>query len=430
MTDIVMPKLGLTMTEGTIAAWHRQPGETFVKGDILFEVETEKVTNEIEAAGNGRLETILHGAGAVVPVGEPIALMILEGETVTESAAVKDAGSSAPAPGAATSSEKRDAPSARKLMAEHDINPGSVPGSGRDGRIMKGDILRIIATPLARRIARDTGKDLQGLAGTGPGGRIKAADVLAAPQAAPPPAPPAVTNGTAPGQMVVPDPARMATARRVQAAKRDIPHFYVSRDVNAGPLLQLRASLNAGPVARQKISVTHLLVKALGLALCRHSALNSIWLPDGIMTLPGIGVGIVTETPGGLRIPVLNGADQLPLDTLASTCGGLLDRARTGRLRSADVSGGAISISNVGMFGAGSLVPIISPPQAMILGVGAEQQVFRPDADGKPELHREINLTLAADHRLIDGADAARFLSTLTELLENPVDLLRAPASR
>ncbi|MBO0128513.1 dihydrolipoamide acetyltransferase family protein [Agrobacterium sp. OT33] len=422
MADIVMPKLGLTMTEGTIAAWYRQPGETFVKGDILFEVETEKVTNEIEAASNGQLETILHAEGSVVLVGEPIARMMLEGEAPTQAA-------SAPLVSMPENPTSRHAPSARKLMAEHDIDPASVVGSGRDGRIMKGDILRVIATPLARRIARDTGKDLQVISGTGPAGRIKAADVLAA-QPAAAPTPNDVTHETTSPKITVPDALRMATARRVQAAKRDIPHFYVSRDVNAGPLLHLRASLNAETSTRQKMSVTHLLVKALGLALHRHPALNSIWLPDGIMTLPEIGVGIVTETPGGLRIPVLNGADHLPLDTLAATCGVLLDRARTGRLRNADVSGGAISISNVGMFGAGSLTPIIGPPQAMILGVGAEQQAFRPAADGNPELRREINLTLAADHRLIDGADAARFLSTLTELLENPLDLLRAPESR
>ncbi|URK86244.1 2-oxo acid dehydrogenase subunit E2 (plasmid) [Rhizobium sp. RCAM05350] len=431
MADIVMPKFGLTMTEGLVTAWHRRVGETFQKGDILFDVETDKVTNEVEASSDGRMEMILHDAGSVVAVGDPIARVVVEGEKLAE---VEDTGNvnfgaSAPKEKADVPRVSHDAPSARKLMAEHGIDPDSISGSGRDGRVMKGDVLRVIATPFARRLARENGTDLHEVSGTGPAGRIKARDVVAAQQVPSSAQGKAAENVSAPSAIFAPDPIRLATARRVQAAKRDIPHFYVSRHVNAGPLLRFQASLNGGAVARQKISVTHLLAKAIGLALARHPLLNRIWLPEGIMTLSEIGVGIVTETPDGLRIPVLNRADHLPLDTLASTCNGLLERARAGRLQSVDVSGGAISISNVGMFGADSLTPIISPPQAMILGVGAEQQVFRPDVEGKPELRREITLTLAADHRLIDGADAARFLAILTELIENPLDLLRAPAS-
>nr|WP_186363599.1 dihydrolipoamide acetyltransferase family protein [Rhizobium sp. ACO-34A] len=429
MANIVMPKFGLTMTEGLIAAWHRRPGETFQKGDILFEVETEKVTNEVEAPGDGRLDAILHGEGSVVPVGEPIARAAFEDETSGVSTESGGGASSSQASAAEEPRRGLDAPSARKLMAEHNIDPASMAGSGRDGRVMKGDVLRVVATPLARRIARDEGIDLDEVSGTGPRGRIKAGDVLAVQQAnASTTAKNAETAG-APEGIMAPDAVRLATARRVQAAKRDIPHFYVGKHVNVGPLGELRTSLNGGKAARQKISVTHLLVKAIGLALARHPALNRIWLPEGIMPLAGIGVGIVTETPDGLRIPIVNDADHLPLDTLASACGTLLERARAGRLQSADVSGGTISISNVGMFGADSLTPIINPPQAMILGVGAEQQTFRPDAQGQPALRQEINLTLAADHRLIDGADAARFLATLAELIENPLELLRAPVA-
>lgn len=413
MSEIVMPKFGLTMTEGLIAAWRRKPGEPFRKGDILFEVETEKVTNEVEAAADGALAEILFPEGATVPVGAVIA-RLAGGAAATPSPAT-------PAPPPPAPTRGADAPSARKLMAEHGVDRAAVEGSGRDGRAMKEDVLRVIATPLARRIARQEGIDLAQVAGSGPGGRIKAADVEGA-KAAPSP------SLLPPSALAQPDSVRAATARRVQAAKRDIPHFYLTRHVDIRALAALRAALNA-QAGRAKLSVTHMLVKAAGLALAAHPGLNRVWLPDGILALETVGVGIVAETPQGLRIPVLDRADALALDDLALAVGGLLERARTAALTSADVSGGAISISNVGMHGADTLAPIINPPQAMILGVGAEQQLFRPDAAGQPELRREIVLTLAADHRLIDGADAARFLATLAGLLETPLALLRPPAS-
>lgn len=403
MSEIVMPKFGLTMTEGLIAAWRRKPGEPFRQGDVLLEVETEKVTNEVEAAVDGVLAEILFPEGATVPVGAVIARLA--------------GGAAAPSPPAPA--RGADAPSARKLMAEHGVSREAVEASGRDGRVMKEDVLRVIATPLARRIARQEGIDLSQVAGSGPGGRIKAADVEGAKAS---PAPPPLSG------LVQPDPVRAATARRVQAAKRDIPHFYLTRHVDIRALAALRAELNA-EAGRAKLSVTHMLVKAAGLALAAHPDLNRVWLPDGILALDTVGVGIVAETPQGLRIPVLDRADRLALDDLALAVGGLLDRARSATLTGADVSGGAISISNVGMHGADTLAPIINPPQAMILGVGAEQRLFRPDAAGQPELRREIVLTLAADHRLIDGADAARFLATLAGLLETPLALLRSPAS-
>lgn len=420
MSEIVMPKFGLTMTEGLITAWHRKPGEAVKAGDLLFEVETEKVTNEVEASSDGILEAILFPEGSVVAVGLPIARMAGTGTTAGQAPAPA---ASAAAPAPAPAPVGADAPSARKLMAECGIARDAVTGTGRGGRVMKEDVLRIVATPLARRIARREGVDLAEVAGSGPHGRIKAADVDAAKRAAPTQPPASATSA-----LVQPDPVRAATARRVQAAKRDIPHFYLTRHIDMRALNRLRADLNTDAAGRVKLSVTHFLVKAVGLALAAHPGLNRVWLPDGILPLDSIGVGIVTETPQGLRIPVADRVDDTPLDDLAEICAGLFGRARAGTLTSADVSGGAISISNVGMFGADTLTPIISPPQAMILGIGAEQRLFRPDAEGRPELVQEIVLTLAADHRLIDGADAARFLATLARVLEEPIALLRPPA--
>ena len=424
MSEIVMPKFGLTMTEGLITAWHRKPGVAFFKGDILFEVETEKVTNEVEASADGVLAEILCAEGAVVPVGDPIARLVGGGEAVSPGVPVSTPSQEAP--------RGTDAPSARKLMAEHGLARGDLDASGRDGRVMKEDVLRVIATPLARRIARNEGIDLANVTGTGPRGRIKSADVSGALTAVP--APLSETPLSELPRLVPPDAARAATARRVQAAKRDIPHFYLTRHVETGALNRLRADLNGGGptggnTGRPRLSMTHLLVKAIGLAIAAHPDLNRIWLPDGILTLDTVGVGIVTETPHGLRIPIADRADSSPLDELAEACSGLFARARSGKLTNADVAGGAISLSNVGMFGADTLTPIISPPQAMILGVGAEQHLFRPDDNGQPVLRHEIVLTLAADHRLIDGADAARFLATLAQLIEAPFELLRPPVA-
>lgn len=405
MADLVMPKFGLTMTEGLITAWHRMPGEAFRKGDILFEVETDKVTNEVEATADGSLEEIMFPEGSVVAVGEAIARFAGNGGG-------EDAPPTARVP---SPPETGDAPSARNLMAEHGIRRDQVIGTGRGARVMKEDVMRVIATPLARRIARDEGVALEGITGSGPRGRIKADDVRAAAARVMP-------------RIEGPDPERAATARRVQAAKREIPHFYLTRHVDTRALSGLRADLNAAAEGRVKLSVTHFLAKAVGLALAAHPALNRLWLPEGILTLDTFGVGIVTQNERGLRIPVVERADTLALDDLAAACAALFERARDGTLTSADVSGAAISISNVGMFGADSLTPIISPPQAMILGVGAEQALFRPDASGAPVATREIILTLAADHRLIDGAEAAQFLATLAHFLERPFELLRSPA--
>jgi pyruvate dehydrogenase E2 component (dihydrolipoamide acetyltransferase) len=197
--------------------------------------------------------------------------------------------------------------------------------------------------------------------------------------------------------------------------------------VDVQAFAQLRDSLNGDGDGRARISVTHVLVKALGLALTEMPAINRIWTDEGILAFASADIGMVTETPQGLRIPMFRNAGEVSLDGIARTGADLAARARAGQLTPGDVGGGVISISNVGMFGATSLTPIISPPQAMILGVGAEQQLFRPDATGQPKLGREICLTLAADHRIIDGADAARFLQRVTRNLEEPLRLLREP---
>ena len=422
MTDLLMPKLGLTMTEGLLSEWHVALGATFQAGDLLFTVETEKVANEVEAESDGVLSQILVEAGMTVPVGTPLARLSGAGTIETQSESFSPASPSAASP----QSSPMDGPAARKLMADHQINREDIQATGRDGRVMKEDVLRVVATPLARRIAQNQGVDLTLVEGSGPRGRIKARDVEAA----------RTTEGTSPVMSVtakgvteiIPDAVRRATAHKVSAAKRDIPHFYVSHEAELTSLMQLRSDLNADD-ERPRISVTHMLIRALGLALTEMPELNRIWVDDRILAFKHVDVGMVAETPDGLRIPVIRDAGSSSLDQIAAQAHEVMARAREGGLKPTDVGEGAISVSNVGMFGVSSLTPIINPPNAMILGVGAEREVFRPGADRTPELRREMTLTLACDHRVIDGADAARFLSAVVSILETPIRLLR-PAHR
>ncbi|RAH98366.1 dihydrolipoamide acyltransferase [Acuticoccus sediminis] len=390
MADLVMPKLGLTMTEGLLREWRIAAGEAFKAGDVVFTVETDKVANEIEADADGVLAEVLVPEGETVPVGTPVARLA----------------------GGAVS---------RPMSAAPRAAPPPAPGG------------RIVATPLARRLAAAAGIDLAALVGSGANGRIKAADVEAASADARPAAPEAVptapqATATLPGAVreIDPGPARLATARRVAAARRDIPDFSVSHTADVADLMALRETLNAAD-GRPRVSVTHMLIRALGIALAEMPGMNRVWAGETILAYATADVGMVTETPDGLRIPIVRDAGGLSLDAIAAAAAGLAARARAGALSAQDVGGGVVAVSNVGMFGVTAMTPIINPPHAMILGVGADRPVFRPDADGRPALRRELALTLVCDHRVIDGAEAARFLAAVVRILETPVNLLRPP---
>lgn len=415
MPQLLMPKIGLTMTEGLLSQWHVSVGDSYKVGDLLFTVETEKVANEVEAEVDGQVLEILVPEGDTVPVGEIIAHITSDG---AETAIPAESGKST---GKKLENTPQDGPSARKLMAEHSIDRDDVVASGRGGRVLKEDVLRIIATPLAKRIAKNEGVKLSDVSGSGPRGRIKADDVRKASTNI---SVVSANETRAATQEFTPDSIRLATARRVTIAKRDIPHFYVTDEAEITALLKLRKELNADE-NRPRISITHMLIKALGLALAEMPAMNRIWAGEKIIAFESVDIGMVTETPEGLRVPVLRNVSTETLDSIAGAAAKIAARAKEGTLSSADVGDSILSISNVGMFGVASLTPIINPPNAMILGVGSDRRLFRPDEQGQPELKCELTLTLACDHRIIDGADAARFLSLVTEILETPVLLLR-----
>lgn len=390
MPPLVMPKLGLTMTEGVLLEWHVGAGDEFRAGDMLFVVETEKVANEVQADIDGIIDELLVEEGDIVPVGMPLAT--LKGGRVSEL-------------------PEKVVTTAEAAVSAVAIEPRQF--------VKDSDSSRIVSTPLARKRARELGVDLSQVAGSGPGGRIKVNDLDHLGDSVAQEMPRLQSEHGLQAQEISPSAARLAIARRVSAAKTNVPHFYITQDVEVSALQVFRATINKrSPEIR--ISITHLLIKALGVAMAELPTTNRIWVDDKILAFNQVDIGMVTETADGLRVPIIRDAGRRTLEEVAIEARTLASRAQDGSLTQKEVGGGSVSISNVGMFGASSLIPIINAPQAMILGVGSEQALFRPDEAGHPVLHKEICLTLACDHRVHDGADAARLLARLARILKNP----------
>jgi len=375
---IVMPKLGLTMHEGVIAEWHVAPGDAVEAGQVLFVVETDKISSEVEAPGAGTIGALLVAAGETVDVGAAVATWSGPGQA----AAITDA---APAP------PDRQAPDRPAL-----------PAAASERRL---------STPLARRLAARDRVDLALISGTGPRGRIQARDVQALidARASLPPA-------------AAPRDLRALIAARVSRSKAEIPHFYLTADVAFDALSALRRDCNADPAAPRKLSVTALLGVAVARALGLCPDANVVWRGGRAVALGAPHIGIAVDTPGGVMAPVIPAVGG-PY-AFAAALDAAIARARSGRLSAADLADAAIGISNVGMFAVRSLTPIIDPDQTFMLGIGAPRTVFRPAADGRPVAVQELTLSLACDHRAIDGAGAARFLATIAALIEQPGRLL------
>jgi pyruvate dehydrogenase E2 component (dihydrolipoamide acetyltransferase) len=388
---IVMPKLGLTMSEGTLSEWLVAAGQSVARGQTIFVVETDKISHEVEADEAGEIGAVLVAAGETVPVGAVVATW-----AGAASARSDDAAAAAAAPPASAAIE---------LLRRATLPAGA----------------RRIATPLARRLAAGADIDLAQVAPSGEGGRIKARDIQAA-IAARLRTPAAEIVAPVSGQPV--SATRRRIAERLVRSKTEIPHFYVATPVEISRLESLRKELN-GDLGRPRISVTHFLVAAIGRAMAARRTLNAIWRDGTQVMLDDVAVGLAVETDNGVRMPVISGADHRPLDDLVAAINGAVERSRAGRLRATDMGQAAISLSNVGMFGVTQLVPIIDPEQSFIIGVGRAEALFRPGEDGAPVARREITLTLAGDHRLVDGAAGAALLRAIADQIEAPLQLLR-----
>jgi len=404
-TELTLPALSAGMEDAVIAAWLVGPGDRVEKGQPLAEVETDKATMELEAEAPGRVGRLAVAAGARADVGQVIAVLLAEGETLP----APDPEAPAPAPA-----------SAPAAMAPA-MGPAAEPDRPR-------------ASPLARRLAAQAGLALDGLAGSGPKGRIVRVDIerliASAPaqttaETTPEPAPEAaaIPPGLGPYEARPVSQMRRTIARRLSEAKQTIPHFYLEAEADLEALMALRTQVNEGREGPARISVNDFIVKAAARALARLPEANVIWRGDEIWQLSEIDIAVAVATDGGLMTPILRGADRMSLGTLSAEMKDLAARARAGTLRPEDYQGGGFSVSNLGMYGVRSFSAIVNPPQSCILAAGAAER--RPVGRGDQiVLAPVMSLTLSVDHRSVDGALGAQLLAEIRQGLEDPMSLL------
>ncbi len=441
-STITMPRLSDTMEAGTVIKWHVKEGDAVTSGSVVADIETDKATMEMQCFDDGILSKILVEPGKQVPVGTPIAVVALEDEDGTASAALSAMPATAPATAATT-------PPAT-MVPPASAAPAGMLGSGDDA-----DRMRV--SPIARRLADELGVDLKQLQGSGPGGRIVKRDIeeaaavkggtTAASASASAPAPstpiaPKTSTAIAPivsrprtdlalnpeGREVALSGMRQTIARRLVESKQQIPHYQVAMSVDCDALLELRGMLNTQLEPQGvKLSVNDFVVRACAIAMGRHPFFNSSWAGDRIVIHGAVNIGIAVSMPaergGGLVVAVLRDADRRGLRELSDETKVLAEKARTKGLSMEDMSDATFTISNLGMYGVDDFTAIINPPNSAILAVGAaiQQPVVR---NGQLAVGTEMKLTLSLDHRVIDGAMAAQFLQTVKQTLENPATLL------
>ena len=429
MAEIVnMPKLGFDMAEGTLVRWVILEGEPVTKGAILAEIETDKATVEVEAQHEGILLQHLVTTGNIVPINTPIAIVGAAGEEVDIDKLLAEI-----------------APAVEKVDVSDEIIPEvqtvipetTVPEepTSTDTHIPGG----VKASPLARRIAQKMGIDLKAVTGSGSGGRITKKDVEtyltlpavqtpspaagALPTTASIPAPPLSSTSAPPSVSVPINRLRTAIGKRMTEAKQHVPHFYVTHEYDMEPIISLRKQVNEMLPEEEKISINDFIVKAVALSLRQFPNLNASLDNDQVIHHGPVNVGIAVGVEGGLLTVVCNDADLKPLRQIAQEIRAMVSRARDGKVRMSDIEGSTFTVSNMGMFDVENFVAIINPPETAILAVGSAEEVPVVKNGGiKPGLR--MKATISVDHRVSDGVEAARYLQTLAQQIENPIRLL------
>jgi pyruvate dehydrogenase E2 component (dihydrolipoamide acetyltransferase) len=437
--EVILPKLGLTMEEGTIVRWLKAEGDAVEQGEVLFEVQTDKVVMEVECPASGILGKILVREDETVPIAQVVAYIVAPGEEVPEYIPEAAPGQAAP-PGEAPQRARLEAgtlmatPAARRLARDRGIDLAQVTGTGKDGMIVKQDVLvsekrapetgiaaeesrqPLKASPAARRVARDRGISLEAVPGSGPDGRVVEQDVLDF-----------AAEGGGPahegGQLVLPNPVHRLMAERMTESFSAAPHFYLGVEVNAAALVELRGRLI--PIYERKgdvrVTFTDLLIMLVASTLRAHPYANATWKDGKIRLFQEINLGLATAVDEGLVVPVIRGADKLSLVETAAIRSELAAKAAEGRLSLDEVTGGTFTLTNLGMLGVDIFQAIINPPQSAILATGriAERPVVE---DGEVVARPTIHLTLSVDHRVVDGATGARFLQDLRHVIEAPFE--------
>jgi pyruvate dehydrogenase E2 component (dihydrolipoamide acetyltransferase) len=445
MPTIIMPKMGDAMEEGTLLRWLKQVGDQVNVGDPLAEIETDKVSLEIEAQEAGVLSKLFVEEGATVPIGSAIAVI---GEESADVAA--PAPEAAPAPAAQAEPAPVAAP--EPVMAASNGRTEAAPVTVPSEPLVAATGERLRASPLVKRLAAEHGIDLSGIAGSGPGGRIVRDDIAAlltgAPRPAAAPAPaaaPVATPATAPAAApaaapapaaaTVPGPSgrpagiphelskiRRTTGRRMLESKTQQPHFYVTVEVDMAKAGELRVMINEQAPEDGKVSFNDLIIKATALALREFPNLNASLENDQLVEHPNIDINVAVAIEGGLIAPFIPDADKMGLISIARMTKDRINRARHGGLTPDEYQGGTFTISNLGMYDVEEFIAIINPPQAAILAVASIKDVPVVQ-DGEIVPGKRMNITLSADHRVTDGAEAARFLQTVKRYLENPLTI-------
>jgi pyruvate dehydrogenase E2 component (dihydrolipoamide acetyltransferase) len=391
-TDVIMPALGVAQETGKVLRWLKNEGEAVERGAPIMEIETDKVTVEIEAPASGRLAGLRVSEGAEVPVGNVVAVILAAGEELP-----------------AELPEQRGEPAAEPATEPRNGPVGGLAGMGTPGG------RRPLASPKARRLAQERGVDLSSVSGSGPHGAVLAADVAATHDGAAAPVPPVAA------------PSELGSIWRLMAERttqswQTVPHFYLTREVDARRLEAWRASARRRS-GYENVTHTDLLVKLVATALREHPRVNGTFRDGGIVEHESVNIGIAVAVDAGLVVPVVHEADRLELREIAERRAQLVERARRGKLRPDDVANGTFTLSNLGMFGVDAFGAIVNSPQAAILAVGriADRVVA---LDGRPEVRPMCILTVSFDHRVVDGARGAQFLETLADLVEEPAGLV------
>ena len=416
-TQIKLPEVAAGATHAVISSWLVNVGDAVTVGQQLAEIETDKAVVELLAEEAGTILQLIGKPGDEMEVGSTIAMLGAPGESL-------DTPAEAPAVEAPVVQDIQDAPApvAAPIATPTEIQTPVPAQQSSSGRVM--------VSPIARKLAKESGVDISGIQGTGPGGRIVRRDVEAAPTTAPQAQPaetPSASKELASQEYsstystVGHTSMRKAIARRLTESKSTVPHFYLNADCHVDELLLLRKKINES--SNVKISVNDLVVRAVAAAFQDVPEANVVWTPDAMIHYESVDVSIAVSTDGGLLTPVLRGVEKRTLSNIAMTITDLAERSRAGKLRQDELEGGSFAITNLGMFGTSSFSAIINPPQSGILAVGEASQ--RPVViDGEIAVASVMSVTLSADHRAVDGALAAKWLAAFKARIENPLTML------
>lgn len=454
MTEVIMPKMGDGMEEGTLVEWLKNDGDKVKTGEVIGSIQTDKATLELEAPDTGILKGILLEPGGTVPVGQPIAAIVKDGEKLPEGwggkgatagsgASLKDdaAPQGTGAPASAPVEKQQEATTPRvpeSASAEFGVTADQPTQATRKGTEQtaleqkKPDLAtnqqgsgRAKASPLARRIADELGVDINAVRGSGPGGRVVEKDVRAAaetavklqPAQAPAPIAPSVEDQAIPINRL-----RQITAKRTTESKQQVPHFYVTVEVDVEKILSLRRMFEEEESG--KVSINDFVVKACALALREMPVVNSAFQGQNLLQFGGVHVGIAVALDEGLTVPVIRNADQLSLRQISSRAKELAKKARDNKLSLDELTGTTFSISNMGMLDVDNFIAIINQPAAAILAIASVRKRVVATDDDEVEIRSRMNITCSFDHRVVDGAVGARFINVVKNYLENPTRLL------